>query len=128
MTRKQLLIRALICFVIAAAALLLMIRLSFAHEPGEPWPANSCGEQVRAIMEQRPDITVFWSMINQPGHPGHGQWHVQAYDPLVGAWLTIDQWHRITEHSEPEYNLFPRIEIPGKKWLEMIDKRERGTR
>lgn len=123
MTRKQLLIRALICFAIAGAALLLMVRLSFAHAKGEPWPENSCGEQVLVILQHVPDAVILWGMINQPGHPGHGQWHVQAYDPLKGSWLTIDQWHRIIEHDEPEYNLFPVLRMTGEKYRQLKEGR-----
>jgi hypothetical protein len=100
--------KALVIIISIAAIVLISLCIAWGaeyHLKGTDWPANSCGEQVRAIMEQRPDITVFWGMINQPGHPGHGQWHVQAYDPQIEAWLTIDKWHKIDEHREMQYTM-----------------------
>jgi hypothetical protein len=120
MTRKQLLTRALICFVIALITLLIMVRYGFCHAPGEPWPENSCGEQVLAILDQRPGAVVWYGCIQEPGQPGHGQWHVQPQDG--DKWLTIDQWNRVHESSVPQYKLLPKLKFTAQKYRERRGK------
>ena len=59
----------------------------------------------QAIAEERPWAVAVVGEIDDPTCPGHGTMHVQAYDPQVEAWLTIDKWHQIDEHREMQYQM-----------------------
>ena len=109
-TRKQLLIRGLIALLLAL--LLIGYTVKANSYPGQPWPENSCTEQVLEILKSYPDATVHWGMINEPGKPGHGQFHAQAQSK-GGKWLTIDPWNRVTESDTPRYNIFPTLKMTG---------------
>ena len=75
------------------------------HVSGTPWPENSCMEQYLTIAEERPWVIAVVGEIDDPTCPGHGTMHVQAYDPHIEAWLTIDQWHQIEEHARMQYQM-----------------------
>ena len=91
------------------------------HSIAYPWEENSCSHQAMAILKQRPNATIYWGMIYQPGHQGHGRWHVQPKDGKF--WLTIDDSLRITESGCPQYNLLPRIKITAKKYKDIYSLR-----
>ena len=96
--------------IIASIIFIVLISLVIAwgaeyHLRGTPWPENSCMEQYLTIAEERPWVVAVVGEIDDPTCPGHGTMHVQAYDPQVEAWLTIDKWHQIDEHREMQYTM-----------------------
>ena len=104
--------------IITLQGLLILASFAYIVFLNSCAPVWDCKAQALAIQEQRPNIVVCWGMINDPGQPGHGQFHAQPYDPVTKAWLTIDGG-KIHEHSKPQYNIFPVLKIKGKKYSEM---------
>jgi hypothetical protein len=90
--------------------------------PMRAWPEGSCSEQVMAILDQRPNATVCYGWINEPGKPGHGQSHVQAQDN--GKWLTIGPDNNISESDAPQYQLLPKLDLSAEKYRERYNNRQ----
>ena len=100
--------KALVIIIGITAIVLISLCIAWGaeyHIAGTDWPANSCMEQYLTIAQERPWAVAVVGEIVDPTCPGHGTMHVQAYDPRIEAWLTIDKWHKIDEHREMQYQM-----------------------
>ena len=100
--------KVLVIIISIAAIVLISLAIAWGaeyHLRGTDRPENSCMEQYLTIAEERPWVVAVVGEIDDPTCPGHGTMHVQAYDPHIEAWLTIDKWHKIEEHAEMQYTM-----------------------
>jgi len=100
--------KALVIIISIAAIVLISLCIAWGaeyHILGTDWPENSCMEQYLTIAQERPWAVAVVGEIDDPTCPGHGTMHVQAYDPHIEAWLTIDKWHKLEEHREMQYQM-----------------------